>query len=800
MSTSTGKTTIDSGSLGSNNQNKCFYANGRHWLFYYDGTDGYWTSSADGTTWASAQMWRGTVNAGTYYSIYHDGTYIHYVYQNGTAGTIYYRRGTTDSSGNISWSASEQILSSLGTLGSSRPSIIVNSAGYAFIGYNLTGQYPQVIKNANNDGTWSNDGSPVQQNSTSSSTWRTGFVNVNGTPYMFYAYDTGTIYGRLWSSGTTWGSEETVSGSYTTVAISSVDGGADTSGNVYISFTDNTNKYLYVATRSTGGSWTQSSALSGAVTTAYFGICVLPNGNIYVFGANIPDSGYICYKKRTGGSWDGSWTDYSALSNIAGTSNTTYNNVVSSKVAVYSLAGSGSPWTFYFDGFDEASYNEWLPTSGSNANTAANWSLGHVPQTSEDIHFNSGSTAACTWDVTTSVGGVTVESGYTGTVTQSASFTNTGYSQAGGTWIEGSYDMTVNGDWTVTSGTWQGSGVGNKGVICSGNMTQSGGTLTAYYFTATMTGTGKTIDLASTNTIGHLNIDNNATITINPSVGYIRTEATFIYSGTFTIATGKYFIHRLYSSGYWINNGVVAGSGTGYMQFYTGNDSFSWTPGTITCPIKYNHVSGSTTNVTITLGDNAVFTNTFTMTGDDATETSTLDLNGYDFTCTLLDINVRMLMTSGVAGSHITATDITVDTSGTLTVTNISSITCTSFVTTGTVTGTTDFIIPTGTVTIAASAFASCTSMDSVTIPSACTTIGASAFSGCTALLSLTFYGLTAPTSVGGNWILSVPGTARGHAYTASNFPTPGNTWNGLTMGDYIDGAGTTVYIAFLRF
>jgi hypothetical protein len=283
-------------------------------------------------------------------------------------------------------------------------------------------------------------------------------------------------------------------------------------------------------------------------------------------------------------------------------------------------------------------------------------------------------------------------------------------------------------------------------------------------------------------------------------VGYIRTEATNIASGTLTIATGKYYIHRLYTTGYWTNSGTIAGSGTGYILFNGGNNSFSWTPGTITCPVELREVNGATSNCTLTLGADTTFSNTFLIISDDASETITLDLDGHSFESTTLTINTRAYITSGAAGSTMTATAFTVGSGGTLTVTNISNITCTSFTTTGTVTGTTDFIIPTGTVTIAASAFASCTSMDSVTVPSACTTIGASAFSGCTALLSISFYGLTAPTSVGANWILSVPGTCRGHAYTASDFPAPGNTWNGLTMGTYLDGDIVNVYIFYGKF
>ena len=93
------------------------------------------------------------------------------------------------------------------------------------------------------------------------------------------------------------------------------------------------------------------------------------------------------------------------------------------------------------------------------------------------------------------------------------------------------------------------------------------------------------------------------------------------------------------------------------------------------------------------------------------------------------------------------------------------------------------FTIPSGVTTIGSYSFGSCASLTSVSIPDSVQSIGKYAFCYCSPLTSMTFLGVTAPTTVGANWISGTPSSLRGHAYAASNFPPPGNVWNGLKMG-----------------
>lgn len=94
--------------------------------------------------------------------------------------------------------------------------------------------------------------------------------------------------------------------------------------------------------------------------------------------------------------------------------------------------------------------------------------------------------------------------------------------------------------------------------------------------------------------------------------------------------------------------------------------------------------------------------------------------------------------------------------------------------------------IPNNVITIGESAFESCDKLRLVNIGSGVTTIGKDAFRSSGLIDTINFYGLLKPTSVGSNWIKDTANTIKGHAYAASNFPTPNNKFETLTMGTTI--------------
>jgi hypothetical protein len=302
-------------------QHKSFYANGRFWVFYTNGTNMVYYTSTDGTTWTvgGSSPIRAATN-GYQFSVWFDGTYLHYAYT--STSSIYYRRGTPNSDGTITWSATEQTVTTTYNQ-AYYPMVSVDSNGYVWIEYmDYTGAYyyPYVIRSGFNNGTWGTtpSGFPYQLSTTSTSGWRVSIIPLTaGKMLAVYAYDAATVKAKKWD-GSAWGTEvATTSAIYAGKYHSAVAQGDD----VHLTFLKSSGyDILYVKyTYSSNSFGTETTLKAGATISSAPVLSIdTATNDLYVFAATkttgTPSgwtANHIYYVKYTAStsSW-GSWTDW----------------------------------------------------------------------------------------------------------------------------------------------------------------------------------------------------------------------------------------------------------------------------------------------------------------------------------------------------------------------------------------------------------------------------------------------------------------------------------------------------------
>ena len=332
-------------------QRKCFYANGRFWVFYPDGTNMVYRTSTDGSTWGSATTVKAASN-GYEFSVWFDGTYLHYAYACGSP--IYYRRGTPNSDGTITWSAVEQTVSTTYNR-AYYPMVSVDSNGYVWIGYaDCDGTYYQsyayVIKSGNNDGTWGTTptGFPYQ---ISLNDWLVSPIPLtSGKMLVVYARVGYNIKARYWN-GAAWGTEVGTTSAIQYYYYYSAVAQGD---NVHLVFLKaSTYDIIYTKYSYASNSFSAEKVLQSTATTSSAPVISIdPSTNdLYVFWAGYPKPSHIYYRKYTASTdtWE------ITVDWIAETETLTYNDCLtcfyqaySSKIGLLYTTGTASPYNVKF--------------------------------------------------------------------------------------------------------------------------------------------------------------------------------------------------------------------------------------------------------------------------------------------------------------------------------------------------------------------------------------------------------------------------------------------------------------------
>jgi len=271
---------------------KCFYANGRFWVFYSDGTNMVYRTSEDGATWSSATTIR-ACDSSHNFSVWFDGIYVHYAATPLSSWNepVVYRRGTANSDGTITWSASEQTVIQHPDKWFRNIVIAVDGGGYPWIGMNTNqaaplpaGAWAEVVKSSTNDGTWTTQSSfPYRPDTTANVRDIMILVPLTAQKmYIIYVWSgapaSNPINGRLWD-GSSWSSEETTTTRQSHDASLSAVAYGDIVHVVYDERTTNNTYHL----KRVVGTWTETSMGFVAEGTGFSLAVQQETGYLWVF-------------------------------------------------------------------------------------------------------------------------------------------------------------------------------------------------------------------------------------------------------------------------------------------------------------------------------------------------------------------------------------------------------------------------------------------------------------------------------------------------------------------------------------
>ena len=191
---------------------------GLTWAFFTNGVATFYRTSEDGVEWSPPVTIASAIRGNDFSAVY-DGLHFHYAYYYYHTGYrrhyLYYRMGTPNPDGSITWVAPAQLVKDSGSY---RPVILaVDSEGYPWIAY-----ASYVIKSSRNDGGWATEFNTVPV---------TGVVGslmsvvplTGGKMYIMFIWGS-TLYGVLWD-GSAFGAPENLGICYTNYGYSVVPHG-----------------------------------------------------------------------------------------------------------------------------------------------------------------------------------------------------------------------------------------------------------------------------------------------------------------------------------------------------------------------------------------------------------------------------------------------------------------------------------------------------------------------------------------------------------------------------------------------
>jgi hypothetical protein len=273
-------------------QKKVFYANGRWWAWFFNGTNFGWVSSTDGTTWAAFTAY--SEDAASYHDLWYDPVNNKICVAH-VSTALYYRQGTANSDGTITWDSAEVQVAA----DAKYPKLCKDSNGFPWISYvTNTGYYEQVIKASAADGSaWANAAVTLWTNRNSGSE-QIGIVPLTGGKMLAISVANTLVVQYRAFDGTTWAAAANYSTS-NAGGYNQWDAVAD-GDNCHLAFYTNLNilyvKYVYGA-----GAGTEETVESSVYTQYHPSISRMDTDRVRVF--YIKSATTVKYRDRNTGTW-----------------------------------------------------------------------------------------------------------------------------------------------------------------------------------------------------------------------------------------------------------------------------------------------------------------------------------------------------------------------------------------------------------------------------------------------------------------------------------------------------------------
>jgi len=356
---STVGTTTVSGAIIWPFQRKCFYANGRFWVFFTKGGYMGYCSSPDGINWSSFTNVR-SLSYGYMFSVWFDGYHVHYVVGNNSP--LYYRKGIPNPDGSITWLFNEISISTRYNY-VSFPYIAVDDQGYVWVGYadydiyGTTYTYPYVIRFSVSDSTPTIPSDFPKQLSTLDGAWAVSVIPVpNGRALIIYARGNDYLRAVFWDGQFSSGVRTA-----TPVYASQYHSAIYYNNYVHIVFLDVNYSIRYVKYDISSKSFTAEEVLVSNATSYSAPVISLDEskGNLYVFAAtkttNSPPgwlAEHIYYRKYkvSQNVWEG-WVDFvneESLKLNSADSLTSFYKTYNGYIGLAYLASISSPYYVRF--------------------------------------------------------------------------------------------------------------------------------------------------------------------------------------------------------------------------------------------------------------------------------------------------------------------------------------------------------------------------------------------------------------------------------------------------------------------